>query len=162
MKFATAALIATAAAIKIKTKQGGCVDGQMSDEIFKHIDTNNNGEINENELVTALKAFAKENDYHPTDADWKWVEEKAGNAAKADGKPDSMNPEEFNAFVNEFAEHFGLCDGGSGPPPQECVNQEMADQLFDEIDTNHNDKINKKELVTALKEFAKQEGHTIT
>ena len=46
MKFTALALIATASAIQIEAEaevQGGCVDDQMSDELFKQIDTNHNG-----------------------------------------------------------------------------------------------------------------------
>lgn len=159
MKFAIIALVAAASAITIR-QNGGCVDSQMSDGIFKEIDTNHNGEVNKSELVTALKAFAKSQDYTPTDADWKWVAKHAKADAAKQGNKATMDPEEFNHFANQFAEHFGLC-----PPagkPSTCVDQETAKQIFEHVDTNHNGTISENELVTALVAFAKQEGHQIT
>ena len=54
-------------------------------------------------------------------------------------------------FANQFANHFGLCgqggDGGNGGDKEGmaevggCVDQEKADHLFKDVDTNHNGSI---------------------
>ena len=94
--------------------------------------------------------------------------------AAINGNDKTMDHFEFKVFANQFAHHFGLCDqggdggdggdhgGDGGGDGGQCVPPDMSDNIFKDIDTNHNGKINKKELVVALKEFAKQEGHTIT
>lgn len=86
-----------------------CVGPEEVGKIFKKIDTNHSGSISEGELVTALEALAKEHNYTPSDADKEWVEKTAERDADLQGKPDSMSPDEFFVFANQFAHHFGLC-----------------------------------------------------
>ena len=101
MKFAL--LVASVAAVRI---QGGeCVSKEESGEIFDKIDTNDNGQVNRKELVTALKAYAKSKDYTPTKKDWAWVKKSAYKDAGADK---TLSPEEFHKWVNQFAKHFKI------------------------------------------------------
>ena len=57
MKFATIALAATASAIQIK-KSGACTENTDLEGVFKMIDTNDNGSLNYDELIDALRHFA--------------------------------------------------------------------------------------------------------
>merc|ERR1711898_47246 len=87
MKFATIALVASANAI------------------FNAIDTNDNGQVGEKELVRALKAFAKSRDYKPSKSDWEWVGKTASHDA---GKDNTLSPKEFHKWINQFAKHFHI------------------------------------------------------
>ena len=68
MKFALFALVASAAAIRITAEDAPCVSMGQSDEVFKQVDTNGNGQVSKKELTVAVKAYLKENDIHPTKA----------------------------------------------------------------------------------------------
>ena len=104
MKFAALALIATAAAVKIQA-QGECVDNAESAGWFKKIDTNGNGQINKEELVSALNAYAQAHHYAPTKADWAWVAKSAYADA---GKDKTLSAGEFHKWINQFAQHFHI------------------------------------------------------
>ena len=103
MKFAAVALIATASAMKIRG--GECVSTADSNELFTGIDTNHNGSVNKAEFITGLKAFAKSQNYVPTDSDWAWVGKTAIKDAGADHV---LSPAEFHTWVNQFASHFHI------------------------------------------------------
>ena len=110
MKFAVAALVATASAIQIRSEEGKCkAPKPLVDAMFKQIDTNSNGQISEEELFTAARFIAKAYDYTPTKADKQWVENKAKKFAGEGGPTDSMNEKEFGGFATAFARRFGLC-----------------------------------------------------
>ena len=102
MKFAL--LVASAAAIQLRVAEE-CVSQDESGEIFKQIDTNDNGQVNRKELVTALKAYAKQHNYKPTKKDWAWVAKTAYADA---GKDKQLDPAEFHKWVNQFAHHFHI------------------------------------------------------
>jgi hypothetical protein len=104
MKFALIATIAAVSAIKVDV-QKDCINPGEVQAIFNAIDTNDNGQVNREELVKALKAFARSRDYVPTDDDWKWVKETAYKDAGADK---TLSEEEFGKWVNQFAAHFHI------------------------------------------------------
>merc|ERR1711971_468800 len=97
--------IASTSAIQLR----GCVTPAMAKEGFDFVDTNHNGSIDKKELVTALNAFAKHENYKPTDADWAWVAKTAIADAAKGGNKHTMDLKEFTLFANQFADHFGLC-----------------------------------------------------
>ena len=45
---------------------------------------------------------------------------------------------------------------------QDCVNATAAGEIFDSIDSNHNDQISLEELKTALAYFAQGKNYTVT
>ena len=79
--------------------------GQLK-QIFDHVDTSDDGLIDEGELVTALVAFAKSKGHKITQADKDFVEK---TAEKADANDDDhLNFEEFVHFAKAFAKHYNL------------------------------------------------------
>ena len=78
------ALVASASAMRLNLAEEKCVDDKEAAAIFNMIDTNDNGEVNKKELVTALKAYAKSRNYKPTKKDWAWVKKTAYAAAGED------------------------------------------------------------------------------
>merc|ERR1712100_136479 len=105
MKFATIALVASASAIQIEGK--ACVGWKESKAIFNAIDTNDNGQVGEKELVRALKAFAKSRDYKPTKADWEWV---GKTASKDAGTDHTLSPKEFHKCSTNSPDTSTLTD----------------------------------------------------
>ena len=101
MKFAL--LVASAAAIQIQGD--ACVSNKEAGAIFNAVDTNGNGQVSKDELVKALKAYAKSRDYEPTKEDWAWVAKSAYADAGADK---TLNRAEFTKWVNQFANHFHI------------------------------------------------------
>lgn len=77
MKFAIAAIIATTAAIQIRAPDQSkevCVSKGLAREGFKALDTDDSGSLSYDEVQVGLEELAKSLDYHPTDADWAWIE----------------------------------------------------------------------------------------
>ena len=64
------------------------------------IDTNHNGKINEAELVTAVKEFAKSKHHTITKGEWEWIKKHAEADAAMNGDDSTMDPQEFNKFAN--------------------------------------------------------------
>ena len=124
MKFATVLFLGLVSAVKIdstieaeleehKHKKGDmCVSRKEADEIFKHIDTNHDGQVDEEELKSALEAEVKKHGIHPTKEQIDWVGKTAADFAARHGKgknKDTMNKREFRGFINTFAKHFDMC-----------------------------------------------------
>ena len=87
----------------------GDKDDDMDDklrQIFNHVDTSGDGLIDEQELVTALTAYAKSKNYKITPADEQFVEHTADKADKNDD--DRLDFDEFKHFVYVFAKHYGI------------------------------------------------------
>jgi Ca2+-binding EF-hand superfamily protein len=79
---------------------------QVLRHIFNMVDTSNNGRIDADELETALRDFAAQENYTITPADEAWVEQAAG---RADGNGDEeLNFQEFVRFATAFARHYGI------------------------------------------------------
>merc|ERR1719498_1531328 len=88
MKFL--ALIASVAAIKVDVEGGKCVSMKESNEVFKMIDTNGNGQISKHEMVEAVTDFLDHHkNIHPTKKQIKMFEEAAIKDAGADHQ---LNP----------------------------------------------------------------------
>lgn len=165
MKFATIALVASVSAIQIRSEDCHGTMAQTN-AVFKEIDTNGNGQIDEKELKTALIALADHMHHKVTAEEAAWIEKTASAVA---GSDDQMNPAEFNKWGNMFVNHFGLCgeaEAAAGLAEVEVAkchgNMKQTNKVFDEIDTNGNGQISAKELKTALLALAKEMGHKIT
>lgn len=144
-----------------------CVSMDKSMEIFNHIDTNHDGELEEGELRTALTKHAEEQGEHFSKEDVEWITQEAHHWASRDGNDNHMNPGEFNGFANAFAGHFGMCggdDGGDSGPDDDgmCVSRGEAHQFFSMIDTSNDGQIDEGELTVALGHVAEAHNHTIT
>ena len=101
MKF-TLALIATASAVKIEAA-GVCVSMAQSDHVFEMVDVNDDGQISEKELRSAVTQYLDAHDIHPTKAQIKAFATAAGNEA---GKDQTLSKPEFNALANDVAHHI--------------------------------------------------------
>ena len=76
MKFATIALIASASAVQLKGNgkgSGDCITKNMASVAFQHIDTSGDGQIDKQELVTAISEFAREMNHTVTKTEWAWI-----------------------------------------------------------------------------------------
>ena len=105
MKFALIALVASATAIKLRAEPAPCVSMKQSDEVFKMVDTNGDGQIERKELRSAIVGYLKS---HPraaaeaeklTKDDVKHLKEMVYDAAGDDHK---LNPVEFNGLANDM------------------------------------------------------------
>ena len=86
------------------------VQGASVEEVLRHIfnmvDTSGDGTIDADELETALRAYAAQENYTITPADEAWVEQAAD---RADGNGDErLNFQEFVNFARAFARHYGI------------------------------------------------------
>jgi Ca2+-binding EF-hand superfamily protein len=168
MKFATIALVSSAAAIKISAEAAKC-HGNMdiTNHVFDEIDTNHNGQINKEELTVAMEHFAKMMNHTITKEEAAWVTKTAYADA---GKDKQLNKKEFNKFGNSFVNHFGLCKLAeeavakhSLAETQECHGpMAITNKVFKMIDTSHNGEIDKSELTAAVIFLAKEMNHKIT
>ena len=52
-----------------------------------------------------MEAFAESRNYIPTTEDWDWIK---STAKKDAGKDETMNKDEFEKWINQFAAHFKL------------------------------------------------------
>ena len=103
MKF-TLALIATATAVRITASAPGtCVSMAQSDHVFDMVDVNDDGQISEKELRSAVTQYLDAHDIHPTKAQIKAFATAAGNEA---GKDQTLSKPEFNALANDVAHHI--------------------------------------------------------
>merc|ERR1711997_188782 len=93
MKYVFAILVIACALAAAKK----CPSKAEAKEIFGHVDTNGNGEIDKDELVAALNELAKEHDYTPTKADWEWVKNTAEKINT--NNDDHFNQKEFRRFA---------------------------------------------------------------
>ena len=87
-------------------------DDASEEEILRHIfrmvDTSGNGTIDEQELETALRAYAAQENYTITPADEQWVTEAAERADR--NKDNQLNFREFVRFARAFATHYGITE----------------------------------------------------
>jgi Ca2+-binding EF-hand superfamily protein len=154
-------LLAAASAVQIQQQESKGPDDDKMHEIFDHVDTSNDGFIDEPELVTALKAYAKEKNHKITPADAKWVEGAADKADKNDD--DKLDFHEFKHFVHMFMKHYGIKDDDDKDSGSDSDDDDdHIKQIFDHVDTNNNGFISKKELVKALKDFARSKNYKPT
>ena len=103
MKFTLLALVATAAAVRITAEEKPCVTRAQSDEVFHEVDTSGDGQISEKELRTAVTAYLKAHDIHPTKAQ---VKAFAGAAEKDAGADQKLSPAEFNRLANQVCAYI--------------------------------------------------------
>ena len=103
MKFTLLALVASAAAIQIRAEEAPCVSMKQSDEVFKMVDTNKDGQLSKKELTKAVKGYLKKAGIHPSaaeEADFK------GAAFEEAGEDKQLNPKEFNGLANEVCAYI--------------------------------------------------------
>ena len=75
MKFAATALVASASAIQIRSQAAGCVDAQLAQAMFQQIDSNHNGQINQQELEAAGRWIARAYDLEIPQTAVQWLEQ---------------------------------------------------------------------------------------
>ena len=108
MKFAIAALIACASAIKIQSStKKSCVTKEMANEGFDQLDTNGNGSLDYDEIKTGIEELASQLDYTLTKEDKDWM--VATGTAIDKKNPGKVNRKEFRKFARVTFKHFGLC-----------------------------------------------------
>ena len=149
MKFAIAALIACASAIKIQSStKKSCVTKEMANEGFDQLDTNGNGSLDYDEIKTGVQELADQMDYTPTEEDWDWI--IATGTAIDKKTPGKVDRKEFRQFSRAVFKHFGLCamieEEEEGPPAGGCVDHEMAMEGFHHLDTDHSGSLDYGEI----------------
>jgi hypothetical protein len=121
--------------------------------MFQQIDSNHNGQINQQELEAAGRWIARAYDLDIPQTAVQWLEQQAVHYAGQGGPASSLNEQEFAGFANAVASHFHLCG-------VLCVSLDDARQAFEAIDTNHNGSISRSEGEAALREF--ERSHHVT
>lgn len=150
MKFLS--LFVTAiAAVKISQE-----DNEV-EQIFNHVDSNNNGQISPRELRRALREYAAHENYTITRADRRWVR-RAARRADRDGSH-SLDLPEFERFVRAFVRHYNI-QGAAQTEGGDVQAQLRA--IFNHVDADGSGEISADELEDALRQYAAHENYNIT
>merc|ERR1711990_674979 len=156
MKFAVAALLVSASAIRInkgKRGPGPCITPEDTNEVYADLDTNGNGSLNVEEVKDGLEQLAKSYNYTITADDWKWLE---ATGERIDKKNEgTISKHEFWRFSNAVARHFHIC-------PEQCVTWKESNWAFNKLDHDKSKDLSYDEVKAGIEYAAKAHNHTLT